>query len=104
MPKLEGTIEDATNANRSAPQTANGYRFIVCFLPLHGSAAQFRQAYGNPDGSFAEEQLPPGSYLVVAVDRQCEDLSSIDEDVNEQARTQRTSHRTRSKAENTGGP
>ena len=78
--EVAGTIEDATNANRSAPQTANGYRFFVCFLPLHGSAAQLRQAYGNPDGSFVEEQLPPGSYLVVAIDRQCGDLTGMDED------------------------
>ena len=79
--EVSGTIADATNANRSARQSAYGYRFIVCFLPLQGSAVQLRQAYGNLDGSFVEEQLPPGSYLVVAIDRQCGDLTGMDEDV-----------------------
>jgi hypothetical protein len=78
--EVEGTIEDATNANRNAPQTASGYSFMICFLPLQGGAARLRQAYGNPDGSFVEEQLPPGSYLVVAVDGQCGDLTGMDED------------------------
>src|SRR5262249_30891986 len=42
---------------------------FVYFVPQGDGLGQFREAAVEPDGSFREEQLPPGTYRVMAFDR-----------------------------------
>jgi len=63
--EVEGKIEDETQG-------------FVYFLPLGGGPGQFRQTTSAPDGSFGLAQLPPGSYRVLAFERQQDDLAYAD--------------------------
>ena len=53
---------------------------FVYFLPVAGNGGQFRETFGGPDGTFRQEQLPPGTYHVLAFDREQEDLASASEE------------------------
>jgi hypothetical protein len=46
---------------------------IYC-IPLPESTGQFREGTVQPDGKFSVQQIPPGSYRVLAFDRQKLDL------------------------------
>jgi hypothetical protein len=46
---------------------------IYC-IPLPESTGQFREGTAQPDGKFSLQQIPPGSYRVLAFDRQKLDL------------------------------
>jgi len=50
----------------------------VYFVPLSGGPGQFRQTVSAPDGSFGLAQVPPGTYRVLAFDRQQDDLAYTD--------------------------
>ncbi len=68
--KVTGTIEDATKANRKPDQSDDSRpQYFVYFVPVGGSTGQFRQTISGPDGAFTQEQLPPGTYRVLAFDR-----------------------------------
>ncbi|MGC1615464.1 MAG: hypothetical protein WA736_12315 [Candidatus Acidiferrum sp.] len=62
---VEGKVEEAIPCH-------------VYFLPLAESSGQFRQTNSAPDGTFAIGQLPPGTYRVLAFDRQRNDLAYND--------------------------
>jgi hypothetical protein len=51
---------------------------FVYFVPLGGGPGQLHQAMTTPDGSFGLAQLPPGTYRVLAFDRQQDDLAYAD--------------------------
>lgn len=71
------TVENPTNPNRARDQSDEARsESYVYFLPLAGSSGQFRESTSALDGTFSEEQLPPGVYLVVAFERQHDDLAS----------------------------
>jgi hypothetical protein len=63
--EVEGKVEDETQG-------------FVYFLPLGGGPGQFRQTTSAPDGSFGLAQLPPGSYRVLAFERQQDELAYAD--------------------------
>ena len=63
--EVEGKIEDKTQS-------------FVYFVSLGGGPGQFHLAVTAPDGSFGLAQLPPGTYRVLAFDRQQEDLAYAD--------------------------
>lgn len=75
--EVTGTVEDPSNPKnaRDYGDTARSESYVY-FLPLAGSSGQFRERTGAPDGTFSEEQLPPGSYLVVAFEQQHHELAS----------------------------
>jgi hypothetical protein len=79
--EVTGTVEDATKTSRR-PDPGQDFRtqYYVYFVPVGGSAGQFRQTMGGPDGSFTQEQLPPGAYRVLAFDRAQEDLAYANEE------------------------
>jgi hypothetical protein len=75
--EVTGSVEDPTKSNYVQSQSDNARsESYVYFLPLDGSSGQFRERTTAPDGTFSEEQLPPGSYLVVAFEQQHNDLVS----------------------------
>jgi hypothetical protein len=79
--EVTGTVEDATKTNRRPDQSQDfSTQYYVYFVPVGGSAGQFRQTMGGPDGSFTQEQLPPGAYRVLAFDRAQEDLAYANEE------------------------
>jgi hypothetical protein len=79
--EVTGTFEDPANPNIARDQNGEGRpQAYLYFLPLTGSSGQFREVIGAPDGTFSEEQLPPGSYLVVAFEQQHDDLASANQE------------------------
>jgi hypothetical protein len=79
--EVTGTFEDPANSNIARDQSGEGRpQAYLYFLPLAGSSGQFREVIGAPDGTFSEEQLPPGSYLVVAFEQQHDDLVSANQE------------------------
>jgi hypothetical protein len=79
--EVDGTFEDATRADRGPEQNEDAQpSCYVYFLPIAGGTGQFRETFGHPDGSFRQEQLPPGTYHVLAFDREQEDLASASEE------------------------
>jgi hypothetical protein len=80
--EVDGTVRDTAKSERMPDQSGDaGLGRYVCFLPVDGRAGQFREAYVNPDGSFAQAQLAPGAYLVLAFDRPRYDLEYSDPEV-----------------------
>ncbi len=78
--EVQGTIEeDAEKADSKSTQAERGRQVFVYFLPLRGTA-QFRQTVAADSKSFTQEQLPPGSYRVVAFDRQQMNLEYASEE------------------------
>jgi hypothetical protein len=79
--EVTGTVEDPAKTDRRPGQTFDfSIQYHVYFVPLGGSAGQFRQTIGGPDGSFTQMQLPPGDYRVLAFDRPQEDLAYASEE------------------------
>lgn len=83
--EISGSIEDpgakATESSRGpGSNSAMGrslsdqMRGYVYCIPLPESAGQVRQAAVMGDGTFYVQQIPPGSYLVLAFDRMQADL------------------------------
>jgi hypothetical protein len=70
---IEVTLRDDGAATDG--KVEGGAQSYVYFLPVDGSSGQFRATYSTPDGSFSQEQLPPGTYLVLAFDSLQEDLA-----------------------------
>ena len=63
--EIEGKIDEKTQS-------------FVYFVPLGEGPGQLHQAMTTPDGSFGLAQLPPGTYRVLAFDRQQDDLAYAD--------------------------
>jgi hypothetical protein len=79
--EVDGTLKDATKTDRGPEQDEDAQpSYYVYFLPVTGSGGQFREMFGLPDGSFRQEQLPPGTYHVLAFDREQDDLVGASEE------------------------
>lgn len=59
--EISGTIEGA-----SSVPSGRQLQGQVCFIPASEGEGQFRTAWLSPEGSFQLEQLPPGTYRVLA--------------------------------------
>lgn len=70
-----GTVEDAGNPVQIRTHSNEDREAYIYFLPLNGSSGQFREVTGAADGTFEEEQVPPGIYLVLAFARQHDELA-----------------------------
>ncbi len=75
---IEVTLRD--DGASTDGKVEGGAQSYVYFLPVDGSSGQFRETYSTPDGSFAQEQLPPGTYHVLAFDSPQEDLASANQE------------------------
>jgi hypothetical protein len=79
---VQGSVAGlASNGNRgeafhSSAQTAG----FVYFVPTNDSG-QMKQTWLGPDGNFRVQQLPPGTYQVLAFDRQQPELEFANQDV-----------------------
>lgn len=69
---IEVTLRD--DGAEVTGQVEEASQCYVFFLPVSGSSGRFRAAPSSPDGSFAIEQLPPGTYQVLAFDGVGEDF------------------------------
>jgi hypothetical protein len=79
--EVTGTVEDPANPKQTRDQSDEARsESHIYFLPVAGSSGQFRECTSAPDGTFSEEQLPPGSYLVVAFERQHDELASANQE------------------------
>jgi hypothetical protein len=75
--ELDGAIEGAPAQSEGAPVlatrtgliSADGSFAHVYFVPLPDSSGQFKDIRVSADGKFAEPQMPPGTYRVLAFDR-----------------------------------
>jgi hypothetical protein len=81
--QVEGTIErtpaaEARRAGFNSPGPSPGN---VYFVPMADSGGQFRVTWVSPDGKFQIQQLPPGTYHVLAFDRQRPDLEYASDEV-----------------------
>src|SRR4029077_8973451 len=78
---VTGTIENARNPIQPRTQTNEDSETYIYFLPVSGNSGQFRGVTGGPDGTFEEEQVPPGTYLVLAFGREHEELAYSSQEV-----------------------
>jgi len=77
--EVTGTIEDATRTSDEPEQVAGATPMsFVYFVPVAGSTGQFRESSVGPDNTFRQDQLPPGTYRVLAFDRQQQNLAYAD--------------------------
>jgi hypothetical protein len=75
--ELDGVIEGVATQPEGAPAlatragliSADGSFAHVYFVPLPDSSGQFKDIRVSADGKFAEPQMPPGTYRVLAFDR-----------------------------------
>lgn len=78
---VTGTIENAGNLIQPPTQSNEDSETYIYFLPISGNSGQFREVTGAPDGTFEEEQVPPGTYLVLAFGREHEELAYASQEV-----------------------
>jgi hypothetical protein len=69
---------DTTLKSRMSIGFAQGTQALVYCLPLPDSTGQFREAWVAPDGKFNLQQVPPGTYRVLAFNRPQNDLEYLD--------------------------
>jgi hypothetical protein len=80
--ELAGTVENSSTESATSHGTDNDgvASSYVYFVPVAGGSGQFRETFAGSDGSFMQEQLPPGTYRVVAFDRQQDGLADPSEE------------------------
>ncbi|HXM64307.1 MAG TPA: hypothetical protein VN950_25825 [Terriglobales bacterium] len=81
--EIDGTVEGLAALSASDGQTASAIRTgpvsdrsfaHLYFIPLPDSSGDFKDFWVQPDGKFGPQQLPPGTYRVLAFDRPQPDL------------------------------
>jgi hypothetical protein len=74
--EVQGTIEGIKNDEDRGVEffTPGQAQANVYFVPMSGSGGQLKEAWVSAGGKFQAEQLPPGTYRVLAFDRQQQDL------------------------------
>lgn len=63
--EIDGTV-DGVAASGSGTETASTR--VYC-IPLPDSSGEFKEVWVQPDGKFGPQELPPGTYRVLAFDR-----------------------------------
>jgi hypothetical protein len=72
--EIDGTIEGASaSAAGSAPQAADGSSAHLYCIPLADSSGEFKDVWVQ-GGNFGPQQIPPGTYRVLAFDHPQPDL------------------------------
>jgi hypothetical protein len=72
--EIDGTVEGAaapltpSDGTVSRPQGDNSTAHVYC-IPLADSSGEFREIRVSTDGKFGPQELPPGTYRVLAFDR-----------------------------------
>ncbi len=68
--EVSGTVEEATDAPANAKQAYGDspVRFVY-LVPIEGTPGQNHVAMSRQEGAFSVEQVPPGSYLVLAYEQ-----------------------------------
>jgi hypothetical protein len=84
---IDGTVEGMPAAPAGARagsiglgRSPEGGAYVYC-IPLPDSPGRFAATSGQSEGSFKFQQLPPGTYRVLAFDRQQEELQYQDAEV-----------------------
>jgi hypothetical protein len=73
--EIDGSIEGlASSLTGSVPQTADGSSAHLYCIPLPDSSGDFKDIWVQADGKFGPQQMPPGTYRVLAFDRPQPDL------------------------------
>jgi len=78
--EVTGTVQVSANGLNST-RTSQPSSPFVYFLPVGEKTGQFTERPVEPDGTFDQEQLPPGTYSVLAVDHQEEELEYASDEV-----------------------
>ena len=81
--EIEGTIERAKSSGLRGTRidSPGQSQYAVYFVPTADSSGQFRVTWVSPDGNFQLHQLPPGTYRVLAFDRQQPELEYASEEL-----------------------
>jgi len=87
--EIDGTIEVAVpqfgaSDGSAAPSTARvapdgSFAHVYC-VPLPDSSGEFKDLFVPPDGKFGPQQIPPGTYRVLAFDHPQPELEYRDPD------------------------
>jgi len=75
--EIDGIIEGVAalpNRTDGAPSSSTGTAEHVYLIPLPDSSGEFKDIWVPPDGKFGPQQVPPGTYRVLAFDRPQEAL------------------------------
>jgi hypothetical protein len=71
--EVDGIVQDVREESGRPAKDSTNIARPVYFLPAE-SGGQFVQVWASPEGHFQLQQVPPGSYRVLAFDRQQPDL------------------------------
>lgn len=73
--EIDGTVESlAASPTGSSSQASEGSSAHLYCIPLPDSSGEFKDIWVQPDGKFGPQQMPPGTYRVLAFDRPQPDL------------------------------
>jgi hypothetical protein len=76
--EVDGTIESQNNSSTSV--ASGQLSRVVYLISMDRPGDQVRMGFADPSGNFAIPQVPPGSYRVLALDRQRAELGARDYD------------------------
>ncbi len=77
--EVTGTVDEPPKSGGQQQQGGGEIPMsFVYFVPVAGSTGQFRESSVGWDNTFRQEQLPPGTYRVLAFDRQQQNLAYAD--------------------------
>ena len=76
--EVDGTVEEAAKASGEQGHSEEGPppTGMVYFVPVEGTIGQVQGTYINADHTFRQEQLPPGTYRVLAFDHDMSEEAS----------------------------
>ena len=73
--EIDGTVESlAASPTGSSSQVSEGSSAHLYCIPLPDSSGEFKDIWVQADGKFGPQQMPPGTYRVLAFDRPQPDL------------------------------
>ncbi len=78
--EVTGTVEEAAKTSSEQELGQDGPRFMgmVYFVPVEGTVGPVQGTSINVDRTFRQEQLPPGTYRVLAFDHELSEEASVE--------------------------
>jgi hypothetical protein len=78
--EVTGTVEEAAKTSSEQELGQDGPRFMgmVYFVPVEGTVGPVQETSINVDRTFRQEQLPPGTYRVLAFDHELSEEASVE--------------------------